>query len=93
KRSNLSNGWFLNRHAQQIAGVTLAWFVTALYNPVNSGWSAPYMWSRLDGSYAEGGFQLMIMRSMLRPKFDIQRLMNEISTDWSSALLQTRGKL
>ncbi|MBV2150713.1 hypothetical protein KRZ98_21170, partial [Sphingobium sp. AS12] len=31
KRSNLSNGWFLNRHAQQIAGVPLAWFVTALY--------------------------------------------------------------
>ncbi|NML13005.1 hypothetical protein HHL08_23220, partial [Sphingobium sp. AR-3-1] len=32
KRSNLSDGWFLNRHAQQIAGVPLAWFVTALYS-------------------------------------------------------------
>lgn len=36
KRSNLSNGWFLNRHAQQIAGVPLTCFVTALYTETNS---------------------------------------------------------
>ncbi|MCT2402003.1 hypothetical protein, partial [Novosphingobium mangrovi (ex Huang et al. 2023)] len=35
KGTTLSNGWFLHRRAQQIAGAPLAWFVTALHTPAS----------------------------------------------------------
>jgi len=31
---SLTNGWFLHRRAQQIAGAPMAWFVTALHRCV-----------------------------------------------------------